>query len=89
MTISANSCLIPLQADACKRTCGLCDDTKLPLPTQKLPLPRPPQPPLPTPPQLPPVPLPLKRKQSNTLSYLKTIDGCKIGNELAYLSILL
>ena len=73
MTIS--SCIMPILADVCKRTCGLCNDDELPKPSQQLPLPRPPQLPLPRPPQLPPVPLPLGGKQLNTLSYLKTIDG--------------
>ena len=73
MTIS--SCMMPILADVCKRTCGLCNDNQLPLPPQQPSLPRPPQLPLPKPPQLPPVLLPFRGKQLNTLSYLKTIDG--------------
>ena len=77
MTISAKGCMIPIQADACKRTCGLCNNNQLPLPPQPLPLPRPPQlPPITLPPvTLPPVTLPLRGKQLNILSYLKNIDG--------------
>ena len=40
MTILAKSCKMPLQADVCKSTCGLCNDNHLPLPSQ----PRPPLP---------------------------------------------
>ena len=72
MTIS--SCMMPILADVCKRTCGLCNDNQLPKPSQQLPLPRPPQLPLPKPPQFPPV-SPLGGTHLNTLSYLKTIDG--------------
>ena len=54
-------------ADGCKITCNFCNDNQLPLPSQQLPLPRPPQ--------LPAAPLPLKGKQLNILFYFKTIDG--------------
>lgn len=40
VTILAKSCKMPLQADVCKSTCGLCNDNQLPLPSQ----PRPPLP---------------------------------------------
>lgn len=58
---------MPILADVCKRTCGLCNNNQLPLPPQQpplptpppLPLPKPPQLPLPTPPQLPSCPLEL------------------------------
>ena len=74
MTISAKGCMMPIQADACRRTCGLCNNNQLPLPPQPLPLPRPPQlppVPLPTQPQLPPVTLPLRGKQLNTSFYFE------------------
>ena len=62
----AKSCMDPTQADFCKRTCGLCNDNQLPLPSQ------------PIPPGYPPFPLPLRGKKSNTLFYLKIIDGSNI-----------
>ena len=63
MTILAIQCrTMPILADVCKRTCGLCNNNQLPLPPQQPPLPRPPQLPVPRPPQLPPVPLPLGGK---------------------------
>ena len=63
MTISTKSCITPILADVCKRKCGLCNDNQLPLPSQ------------PIPPGYPPFPLPLRGKKSNTLFYLKIIDG--------------
>jgi len=36
-TVSARSCMEPLQADVCKRTCGLCINNPLPLPSQPIP----------------------------------------------------
>ena len=54
MTISAKNCMMPVHADVCKRTCGLCNDKQLPLPSVQLPL------------GLPPLPLPLNGKQLHT-----------------------
>ena len=61
-TISARSCTQPLQADVCKRTCGLCNNNPLPLPSQPI----------------PPFPLPSTSKLLNKLFYLKTINGISV-----------
>ena len=68
MTISSLlTCTVKIStktfADVCRRTCGICNDNQLPLPSQ------------PIPPGYPPFPLPLRGKKSNTLFYLKIIDG--------------
>jgi len=58
MTISSLlTCTVKIStktfADVCKRTCGICNDNQLPLPSPKLPSPKSPQLPLPRPPQSP------------------------------------
>jgi len=58
MTISSFlTCTVKIStktlADICKRTCGICNDNELPLPSPKLPSPKSPQLPLPRPPLSP------------------------------------
>ena len=63
MTISPKNCMMPVHADVCKRTCGLCNDKQLPLPSVQLPL------------GLPPLPLPLNGKQLHTWFHCKIFDS--------------
>ena len=58
-SVSASSCRMPIQADVCKRSCGLCNGKQLPGFPKPLPLPLPSPIPLPH-------PLPLRGKRLHT-----------------------